>query len=238
MALADLWLDEKTHHERKAAWAGAGGAACPDPSDRPDGGTIPDASPLHGRVAVRRSARQMGDAAEMETFAPEQDPRAFRTTLGSFATGVTVVTARGPGGEPVGITANSFASVSLDPPLVLWSPARSSRRFAAFAEAGHFAIHVLAQDQQAVCDAFVRAEGGFDAVPWSEGPEGLPLLDGCLARFLCRREALLDGGDHAILLGRVWAASRRDGAPLVFQSGRYGGFLPAEEPHPSPDSAP
>lgn len=174
----------------------------------------------------------------METFAPGDDPRAFRTALGSFATGVTVVTARGPDGEPVGITANSFASVSLDPPLVLWSPARASRRFTAFAGAEHFAIHVLAQDQQAVCDAFVRAQGGFDAVPWTEGPEGLPLLEGGLARFLCRRQGVLDGGDHAILLGRVWAAARRDGTPLVFQAGRYGSFLPAEEPHPSPDTAP
>jgi flavin reductase (DIM6/NTAB) family NADH-FMN oxidoreductase RutF len=174
----------------------------------------------------------------MEIFAPEGDPRAFRIALGSFATGVTVVTARDAEGQPVGITANSFASVSLDPPLVLWSPAKRSRRFAAFAEATSFAVHVLAQDQQSVCDAFVRAQGGFADVGWSEGPEGLPLLDGCLARFLCRREAVLDGGDHVILLGRVWEAARRDGPPLVFQAGRYGGFLPAEEPHPSPDSAP
>jgi flavin reductase (DIM6/NTAB) family NADH-FMN oxidoreductase RutF len=174
----------------------------------------------------------------METFAPEGDVRGFRSALGSFATGVTVVTARGVSGEPVGITANSFASVSLDPPLVLWSPARSSRRFEAFAAAEHFAIHILAQDQQAACDAFVRAQGGFDAVSWVEGPEGLPLLEGCLARFLCRREGMLDGGDHAILVGRVWEAARREGAPLVFQSGLYGGFVPAEGPHPSPDSAP
>ena len=174
----------------------------------------------------------------METFAPELDPRAFRTALGCFATGITVVTVRDDLGEPVGITANSFASVSLDPPLVLWSPARASRRFAAFVAAESFAVHVLALDQQAVCDAFVRAQGGFAAVPWADGPEGLPLLDGCVARFLCRREAVIDGGDHAILLGRVWAAARSDGAPLVFQGGRYGAFLPADEPHPSPDSAP
>ncbi|WP_051520896.1 flavin reductase family protein [Rubellimicrobium mesophilum] len=174
----------------------------------------------------------------MESFAPEVDPRAFRTALGSFATGVTVVTARDARGEPVGLTANSFASVSLDPPLVLWSPARASRRFEAFVEAEDFAIHVLARDQQAVCDAFVRAQGGFAAVAWSEGPRGLPLLEGCVARFLCRREAAIDGGDHAILLGRVWSAARSDGAPLVFQGGRYGGFVPADEPHPSPDSAP
>ena len=180
----------------------------------------------------------MGDPADMKSFEPELDPRAFRGALGCFATGVTVVTARDASGEPVGITANSFASVSLDPPLVLWSPARASRRFAAFAQAEDFAIHVLARDQQVVCDAFVKAQGGFELVPWTEGPEGLPLLDGCAARFLCRREAMIDGGDHAILLGRVWSAARSDEAPLVFQGGRYGGFLPADEPHPSPDSAP
>ena len=178
------------------------------------------------------------EAARLEGFAPEAEPRAFRSALGSFATGVTVITARDAGGAPAGITANSFASVSLDPPLVLWSPARASRRFAAFAQAEDFAIHVLARDQQVVCDAFVKAQGGFELVPWTEGPEGLPLLDGCAARFLCRREAMIDGGDHAILLGRVWSAARSDGAPLVFQGGRYGGFLPADEPHPSPDSAP
>lgn len=174
----------------------------------------------------------------MKTFAPEADLRAFRTALGSFATGVTVVTARAPSGEPVGITANSFASVSLEPPLILWSPAKSSRRFAAFAQAERFAVHILAQDQQAVCDAFVRAQDSFAETAWTEGPEGLPLLDDCLARFLCSREAVLEGGDHAILLGRVWSAACREGAPLVFQGGNYGRFLPGLEPHPSPDSAP
>lgn len=169
----------------------------------------------------------------MDSFAPEADTRAFRTALGSFATGVTVVTARGPDG-PVGITANSFASVSLDPALVLWCPARASRRFAAFAEAETFAVHVLARDQQAVCDAFTRSGEGFDAVPFAEGPEGLPLIDGCLARLLCRRHAVIDGGDHAVVLGRVWQAAHVPGPPLVFQGGRYGGLDPAPEAHPEP----
>ena len=168
-------------------------------------------------------------------FAPEADPRGFRHALGAFATGVTVVTARGPGGAPVGITANSFASVSLDPPLVLWSPARASRRFGAFAQAPAFAIHVLAADQQALCDAFVRPEQ--EGLAFAEGPEGLPLIDGCLARFLCRLHALADGGDHAVLIGRVFEASRRDGEPLVFHAGRYGTFGARPEPHPSPDAA-
>jgi flavin reductase (DIM6/NTAB) family NADH-FMN oxidoreductase RutF len=174
----------------------------------------------------------------MESFTPQADARAFRSALGSFATGVTVVTARDAGGAPAGITANSFASVSLDPPLVLWSPKRASRRFALFAEAPIFAIHVLARHQQEVCDRFVRTQDAFGDLPWHEGPEGLPLLDGCLARFLCRREAVLDGGDHAIILGRVWQAARCDGAPLVFQGGTYGGYQPTPEPHPGPEAEP
>lgn len=174
----------------------------------------------------------------MQSFSPEADDRGFRSALGSFATGVTVVTALDSQGVPAGITANSFASVSLDPPLVLWSPKRASRRFALFAEAPVFAIHVLARDQQALCDHFVRNQSGFDALSWHEGPEGLPLLQGCLARFLCRREAVLDGGDHAIILGRVWEVARRDGAPLVFQGGKYGKFQAANELHPGPEAEP
>ena len=119
----------------------------------------------------------------MASFDPAADPRAFRAALGSFATGITVVTTRTPDGTPVGITANSFASVSLDPPLVLWSPARASRRFPAFAEARRFAIHVLAHDQQAVCDAFVRAAQGFDAVPSTDGQP--PSID----RMTCHCDA-------------------------------------------------
>ena len=174
----------------------------------------------------------------MQTFTPEGDGRAFRTALGSFATGVTVVTALDANGTPAGITANSFSSVSLEPPLVLWSPKRASRRFPIFAEAPSFAVHILSRDQQAICDHFVRNQSGFDALAWHEGPEGLPLLDGCLARFLCHREAVLDGGDHAIILGRVWNIARRDGAPLVFQGGKYGSFRAANELHPGPEAEP
>jgi flavin reductase (DIM6/NTAB) family NADH-FMN oxidoreductase RutF len=179
---------------------------------------------------------KLRDTQYMTRFAPEGDARAFRTALGNFATGVTVVTARNNLGEPVGITANSFASVSLDPALVLWSPARASRRFPTFIEASRFAVHVLAREQQAVCDNFVMAADGFRDIAWIEGPEALPLIEGCLARFLCRREAVLEGGDHAIILGRVWAADYREGAPLVFQNGRYGDFCPASEPHPRPEA--
>lgn len=159
-------------------------------------------------------------------FDPASDSAAFRRALGSFATGVTIVTTRGPDG-PVGITANSFASVSLDPPLVLWSPAKASRRFGFFAGAEHFAIHVLGAGDRAICERFSRAIDGFDALEWSEGRNGVPLIHGTAARFECRQEAAHDAGDHLIIVGRVERAVTRPAEPLIFHAGRYGGFDPA-----------
>ena len=150
--------------------------------------------------------------------------RAFRAALGRYATGVTVVTTQTAKG-PVGITANSFTSVSLDPPLVLWCPAKASARFTAFTEAGHYAIHVLAADQLDLCHRFARAGGDFAGLDPGATPEGLPLLPGCLARFECERYAEYDGGDHAILVARVLRAELRVGDPLLFWGGRYGDFL-------------
>lgn len=168
-----------------------------------------------------------GARALMETFTlgPETE-RSFRDALGQYATGVTVVTCNAPSG-PVGITANSFASVSLDPPLVLWSPARASRRFPFFEAAERFAIHILGAEQTNVCRAFVRDGAAFDAVDWTTGDADVPLIEGCLARFECAREAVHEGGDHIIVVGRVLRASVRTGAPLVFCAGGYGGFTDA-----------
>lgn len=151
--------------------------------------------------------------------------RAFRDALGRFATGVTVITIAGPDG-PMGFTANSFSSVSLDPPLVLWSPAKSSSRFSLFAGARHYAIHVLARDQMDLCRRFVRGGAGFAGLAHGVNPEGVPVLDGTLARFDCERQAAHDAGDHLIVVGRVLRAATTEGAPLVFSQGRYGGFLP------------
>lgn len=153
-------------------------------------------------------------------FDPATDPRAFRDALGRFATGVTVVTVPSADG-PVGITANSFASVSLDPPLVLWSPARGAGRYPHFATAPRYAIHVLNAHQQAVADGFTRARDAFDGLDWQEGEAGVPLIAGCLARFDCQLVAAHDGGDHTILVGRVLRAGFRDGLPLLFQAGRF-----------------
>lgn len=176
-------------------------------------------------------ATPMIDPQEPETFVPaEGNERRFRDALGAFATGVTVVTAPGLNGPglngALGITANSFSSLSLDPPLVLWSPARASRRFQAFAEAEHFAIHVLAADQHPLCRHFSRQGHDFDLPLIALNAQGVPVLPGCLAVFECAREAVHAGGDHAIIVGRVLAARHRPGAPLVFSGGAFGGFTP------------
>lgn len=162
---------------------------------------------------------------EGTTFQPsEADARAFRTALGRYATGVTIVTCDSDIG-PLGITANSFASVSLDPPLVLWSPARSSKRFAAFEAAEKFAIHVLGDHQKHFCDVFASQGNDFSSLDWHASASNVPLLSGCLARFECDRHAIHDGGDHAIVVGHVTAAVMHEGgSPLVFANGGFGRF--------------
>lgn len=159
----------------------------------------------------------------MQEIDPVAD-RAFRDALGRYATGVTVVTAMGPEG-PVGMTANSFTALSLDPPLVLWCPARRSARFAAMTGVQHFAIHVLAYDQLELGLHFARSGQDFSDHSRETTPEGAPALEGVLARFDCATEALHAGGDHAIMVGRVLRARFRDGAPLLFWGGLYGDFL-------------
>lgn len=158
-------------------------------------------------------------------FVPGPDTaRAFRDALGCYGTGVTVVTTQ-TGTGPIGMTANSFASVSLDPPLVLWSPAKTSSRHAAFAGAERFAIHVMAEDQDSLARHFARQGNAFDAVDWHVSQDGVPILDGCLARFECATEIVHDGGDHSIIVGRVLRGAHRPGRGLIFKQGQYGGFL-------------
>lgn len=158
-------------------------------------------------------------------FTPEGNARAFRDALGRFATGVTVVTIAGPDG-PMGFTANSFAAVSLDPALVLWSPARSSSRFVHYEAAQHYAIHVLDQDHAEWLTRFNRGGPGFHGLSHETNAEGVPVIHGALARFDCARHAAHEGGDHLIVVGRVLRAAYRDGAPLIFSQGQYGRFTP------------
>ncbi len=157
-------------------------------------------------------------------FIPEADNhRAYRNALGSFTTGVTVVTAMTADG-PIGMTVNSFASVSLDPPLVLWSPAKSSSRYGAFTGARHFAIHVLSADQDHLSAAFTHGGSGFDGIDVRFNDEGVPVLPGTLARFECAEQAQHDAGDHTIIIGKVLRVAHRQGEPLCFSGGRFGRF--------------
>ena len=163
----------------------------------------------------------MAAAKQPTGFVPTPDnTRTLRDAFGHFATGVTVVTTMTAEG-PMAITANSFASISLDPPLVMWAPGRHARRFRHFEEAQHYAIHVLAAEQDGLCFDVARDAGVLDDHPHHLNPEGVPLLDGCLARFECRREASHEGGDHLLVIGRVLRAEmhpERDA--LAFFRGR------------------
>jgi flavin reductase (DIM6/NTAB) family NADH-FMN oxidoreductase RutF len=147
----------------------------------------------------------------------------FRTALGMFATGVTIVTARTPEGELIGLTANSFNSVSLSPPLVLWSLARAAGSLAAFSTGSHYAINILAADQQALAQRFAtRGADRWAGVAFVQGAGGAPLLAGAAATFECFNRSRYEEGDHVIFVGEVEHCSHRAGAsPLLFHGGRF-----------------
>lgn len=163
------------------------------------------------------------DAGTISTFDPGTDSDGFRGALGAFVTGVTVVTTDSPEG-PVAIVANSFASVSLDPPLVLWSPAKASKRFEHFAGSRRFAVHVLGADQRDICAAIIRSKTAINDVPTHLSHCGMPIIEGALATFECNLDATHDAGDHVIVVGLVTKAHHRGGDPLVFHAGKYGRF--------------
>jgi 3-hydroxy-9,10-secoandrosta-1,3,5(10)-triene-9,17-dione monooxygenase reductase component len=152
----------------------------------------------------------------------KHDAAEFRKALGSFATGVTIVTTRAPDGQALGLTVNSFNSVSLAPPLVLWSLANNSRNLAAFQSTEHWAVHVLAAHQDALSGRFARAgEDKFAGIDCETGLGDVPLLPGCSARFECRTTFQYEGGDHTIFVGEVLRFDCGDAPPLVFHGGRY-----------------
>jgi len=150
------------------------------------------------------------------------DPQAFRQALGNFATGVTIITTRAPDGEPVGLTVSSFNSVSLNPPLVLWSLADSSNALDIFRDAEHWAVHVLSSEQEQLSNLFAQAgEDKFAGLTLESGLGDTPLLTGCSARFQCKTAFQYEGGDHQIFVGQVLDFDRDETAPLVFHGGRY-----------------
>lgn len=158
------------------------------------------------------------------------DPQEFRNALGCFVTGVTIVTALDSSGQPVGLTANSFNSVSLGPPMVLWSLSLHSSNLPVFRTADSWAVHVLAADQQAMSDRFATpGVDRFAGLSTGNGPEGAPLIEGYAARFGCKARFEYEGGDHAIFLGEVVDFDRRDADPLIYHSGRYGRVALPEE---------
>lgn len=159
--------------------------------------------------------------------AREADARTLRNLLGQYATGVTVITTRAADGRRVGMTANSFSSVSLEPPLILWSLARSAPSLPDFLAASHFAIHVLGRDQHALSNRFARpAEDKFAGLAHRDGPAGVPLLEGAVATLVCRNRQQYDGGDHLIFIGEIEQFGQEGGAPLLFHAGSYRVAMP------------
>ena len=156
--------------------------------------------------------------------APAFDARAFRNALGSFPTGVAIITTTGADGKPVGLTCNSFSSVSLDPPLVSWGLRLSSKSLEVFRQAGAFAINILAEDQKDLSARFASSSiaDKFEGVPHRAGHRGLPLIDDCVASFECDKFAEHVAGDHVLLLGQVARFDHgRQEDSLVFYKGAY-----------------
>lgn len=153
-------------------------------------------------------------------LAPDFDAPQFRRALAQFATGVTVVTTLGPDGDLVGLTASSFNSVSLEPPLVLWSLSRQANSLQAFELHTHYSINVLAADQLALARRFAaRGVDRFAGVPFRLGRGGAPVLEGCVAWFECFNRSRYEEGDHVIFVGQVEACGFAPGPPLLFHDG-------------------
>ncbi|MDQ8951472.1 flavin reductase family protein [Acinetobacter rudis] len=155
------------------------------------------------------------------------DPMQFRRALGNFATGVTIITAQNAQGEKVGVTANSFNSVSLDPPLILWSIDKKSSSFSVFEEATHFAVNILSGSQIDLSNKFSRRNvDKFEGTSYQLGAGQAPLLDHCSAVFECERHQIIEGGDHWIMIGKVVNFHDEGRSPLVYHQGAYSGVIP------------
>jgi flavin reductase (DIM6/NTAB) family NADH-FMN oxidoreductase RutF len=170
----------------------------------------------------------MADVAEAAVTNFEQgaiaegDRRLFRHALGSFSTGVAIVTTLSDAGEKVGLTINSFTSLSLDPPLVLWCLAGGSESAGLFRPSRQFTVNILAKDQRPLGEIFAsNSNDRFRDVALAGDPGDAPIIGGCVAWFECRVEDIFEGGDHLIITGRVRRFSCREGAPLLFHKGEY-----------------
>lgn len=174
------------------------------------------------RLAGRPLPQQPPCETTTVEYSAGDDPRDLRRAMGQFATGVTVITTMA-GEAPVGVTANSFTSVSLDPPLVLFCLGKSLGCLDAFEAADRFVINVLKSDQQAVSNRFAtKGIDRFEDTSWQRSETNVPVLDDALASIECARHAMFDGGDHAIFVGAVLRARYAPGhAPLVYFSGDY-----------------
>lgn len=150
------------------------------------------------------------------------DPKEFRLALSTFTTGVTIITTRTESGDPIGITANSFNSVSLDPPMVLWSLDKAALSLPAFMENTHWNVHILSTKQEALSGRFAsRGEDKFRGLELDQGINDIPLMQDCTARFSCKTAFTYEGGDHVIFVGEVVNFDRTELPPLAFQSGQY-----------------
>jgi flavin reductase (DIM6/NTAB) family NADH-FMN oxidoreductase RutF len=174
--------------------------------------------------SLATKAEQSSDWAEIPTF----DLQAYRQAMGSFPTGVAIITTRDAAGEPVGITCNSFSSVSLDPPLVLWCMRKASKSIDVFKATQSFAISVLAEDQDHLSQRFATSsiEKKFESVGWMSGYSDLPLINDCVARFQCSVYQQHDAGDHIMFIGRVEQFDMvREEDSLVFYRGAYASLV-------------
>jgi len=150
------------------------------------------------------------------------EQKRFREICGSFTTGVTVVTTKDERGNPVGMTANSFTSLSLDPPLILFNIDKGASLYETFMKTDSLAINILSKEQQSLSKQFASSGiDRFDGVQYCKDKTGAPILSGVLAYFDCEIEHRYDGGDHTIIIGKVVSGDSEDGEPLVFYKGNY-----------------
>lgn len=171
---------------------------------------------------VYRRKKNMTNENTVSVVLDVDERRRFRQALGRFATGVTIITTVTPDGKYIGMTANSFNSVSLDPPMVLWSIARNASNYSHFSKCQYFAVHILSGEQKNLSEQFSqKVEDRFSGVDINVGQGGLPLIKDVSAIFQCKMSYQYEGGDHVILVGEVLEFDQYECEPLIFHSGQY-----------------